>query len=86
MTLEPEQAVGEVLRSLRRRKGLPQEALAHAADMERNYVSLIELGRHSPSVRVIWKICAALEVTPSAFLAAAEARLGEHAKRTSASD
>ncbi len=82
--MEPEQAVGEVLRALRRRKGLSQEALAHAAAMERNYVSLIELGRHSPSVRVIWKLCLALEVTPSAFLAAAEARLAEHSKRSSA--
>ncbi|MEC5408055.1 helix-turn-helix transcriptional regulator [Paraburkholderia sp. MPAMCS5] len=84
--MEPEHAVGEVLRALRRQKGLSQEALAHAAEMERNYVSLIELGRHSPSIRVIWKICAALDVTPSAFLAAAEARLAEHAKRTSATD
>ncbi|WP_353049301.1 helix-turn-helix domain-containing protein [Paraburkholderia strydomiana] len=75
-----------MLRALRRRKGLSQEALAHAAEIERNYVSLIELGRHSPSIRVIWKICAALDVTPSAFLAAAEARLAEHAKRTPATD
>lgn len=80
--MEPEQAVGEVLRALRRQKGLSQEALAHAAEMERNYVSLIELGRHSPSIRIVWKLCAVLGLTPSAFFAAAEARLAEHSKRT----
>jgi transcriptional regulator with XRE-family HTH domain len=84
--LEPEQAVGEVLRALRRRKGLSQESLAHAADMERNYVSLIELGRHSPSIRIVWKLCAVLGLPPSAFLAAAEARLAEHSERTRAGD
>lgn len=80
--MEPEQAVGEVLRALRRQKGLSQEALAHAAEMERNYVSLIELGRHSPSIRVVWKLCSVLSLTPSAFLAAVEARLAQHSERT----
>jgi transcriptional regulator with XRE-family HTH domain len=80
--LEPEQAVGEVLQALRRRKGLSQETLAHAANMERNYISLIELGRHSPSIRIVWKLCAVLGLTPSAFLAAAEARLAEDSERT----
>ncbi|MGN6231478.1 MAG: helix-turn-helix domain-containing protein [Trinickia sp.] len=75
-----------MLRTLRRRKGLSQEALAHAADMERNYISLIELGRHSPSIRIVWKLCGALGLTPSAFLAAAEARLEEHSERTRAGD
>lgn len=84
--MEPEKAVGEVLRALRRQKGLSQEALALAADMERNYVSLIELGRHSPSIRILWKLCAVLDLSPSAFLAAAEARLAEHSERTRSAD
>ena len=79
--MELEKAVGEVLRALRRQKGLSQEALAHAAEMERNYVSLIELGRHSPSIRIVWKLCSVLDLTPSAFLAAVEARLAQDSER-----
>lgn len=72
--------MGEVLRALRRQHGLSQEALAHAAEMERNYVSLIELGRHSPSVRIIWKLCSVLGLKPSAFFAAVEDRLAAHTR------
>jgi transcriptional regulator with XRE-family HTH domain len=47
--LELGKAFGQVL--LRRRKlaGLTQEQLGLDAGIERNYVSLLELGQHTPS-------------------------------------
>jgi len=67
-----EESVGEVLRAVRKERGLSQEALALEAGVERNYVSLIELGRSSPSIRVVFKLCKVLGVQPSALLARVE--------------
>lgn len=64
--MEPEVAFGLVLRELRKRQALSQEELAHQADLERNYVSLLELGRNSASVKTIFKLAQALDVTVSA--------------------
>lgn len=73
--MEIEKAFGDVLRELRKEQQLSQEALALEAGMERNYVSLIELGKNSPSVRMLFKLCAALNTCPSAFLTAVERRM-----------
>jgi len=43
--------------------------------MDRNYVSLIELGRNSPSVRMVFRLCEALDITPSELLKDVERRL-----------
>ena len=45
------------------------------AGIERNYVSLLELGRNSASIRMLFKLCDVLEVTPSAFLRGVERRM-----------
>ena len=73
--MEPEQAFGDVLRELRRRRGLSQEALALDAGVERNYVSLLELGKNSASIRMLFKLCGVLGVAPSAFLGRVERRM-----------
>jgi transcriptional regulator with XRE-family HTH domain len=65
--LEPEQAFGLVLRDLRKRRQLSQEELAHEAGVERNYISLLELGRNSASVKVIFKLAPIVGVTVSEF-------------------
>ena len=70
--MEPEEALGKVIRGARKRQGLSQEKLALDAGVERNYVSLIERGRNSASVRILFKLCAVLELRPSALLAQAE--------------
>ncbi len=56
---------GEVLRELRLRKGLSQEALADACDRHRTYISLLERGRNSPSLDTIFELAEALETRPS---------------------
>lgn len=80
MSLNVDQAVGAALRELRRRKGLTQESLALAAEVERTYVSLIERGKNSPSARMLFKLCGILDTTPSELLAEAEKLLTNDAQ------
>jgi transcriptional regulator with XRE-family HTH domain len=54
---------------------LSQEALALEAGVERNYISLLELGKNSASIRILFKICAVLEVQPSDFFKEVEQRM-----------
>ena len=79
--MEPEEAYGRVLRAARKRRGLSQEKLALDAGVERNYISLIELGRNSPSLRVQFKLSAVLAQSPSALIAQAEELLQAGQKR-----
>ena len=57
-----------------------QTDLALRADVDRNYVSLIELGRNSPSVRLMFRLCDALDITPSDMLKDVERRIRVQAK------
>lgn len=79
--MEPEEALGAVLRLLRKQRGLSQETLALDAEVERNYISLIELGKNSPSIRILFKLSKALGVSPSVFLAGVEAHIQENQKK-----
>lgn len=77
---EPDQAFGQALRSLRTKRKWTQTDLALRADVDRNYVSLIELGRNSPSVRMVFRLCDALNITPSDMLKDVERRIRVQAK------
>jgi transcriptional regulator with XRE-family HTH domain len=66
--LDPGVAFGQILRALRRDAGLSQEQLAFAAEIERNFVSLIERGVNQPSIRVVFKLAHALNVPASEML------------------
>lgn len=57
-------AVGRVLRQIRQDAGLTQEQLALEADVQRNYVSLIERGINQPTIAVLFKHCQCVEVQP----------------------
>ena len=73
--MEPDQAFGQALRSLRTKRKWTQTDLALRADVDRNYVSLIELGRNSPSVRLMFRLCDDLNITPSDMLKDVERRM-----------
>lgn len=73
--MEPDQAFGQALRNLRTKRKWTQTDLALRADVDRNYVSLIELGRNSPSVRMMLRLCDALDITPSDMLKDVERRM-----------
>ena len=75
--MEPETAFGQVLRELRKGRDLSQEALALESGLERNYVSLLELGRNSASVKTIFKLAPALGISVAEFMSRVEIRASE---------
>ena len=79
--VEPDQAFGQALRSLRTRRKWSQTELALRADVDRNYISLIELGKNSPSVRLVFKLCDALDLTPSDLMKDVEKRMRAQGSR-----
>ncbi len=81
--MEPEIAFGQVLRELRKGCNFSQEALALESGLERNYISLLELGRNSASVKTIFKLAQALGISVAEFMSLVEARSKE--KRSSRS-
>lgn len=70
-----DQALGQALRKLRTERGWSQSELALRAQMDRNYLSLIELGRNSPSVRMLVRLCLALDVRAADVLTDVERRV-----------
>jgi transcriptional regulator with XRE-family HTH domain len=73
--VDPDQALGQALRRLRTSRQWTQTDLALRAEVDRNYISLVELGRNSPSVRMVFKLCDALDVAPSELLKDVERRM-----------
>lgn len=76
-TLTPIQAFGVSLREYRKKAGFTQEGLAFEAGIERNYVSLIELGRNQPTITMIFKLANALNIKPSKLIATTEGRVSK---------
>jgi transcriptional regulator with XRE-family HTH domain len=57
-------AFGAVLKELRKERGLSQQALADYAEMDRAYISQLELGESVPSIITIFKIAEVLKIKP----------------------
>lgn len=70
-----EKAFGSALREMRNQRALSQEALAFEAELARNYISQLELGSKSPSLRTIFKLCKVLEASPAAMIEDVERRM-----------
>ncbi|MDR3419409.1 MAG: helix-turn-helix transcriptional regulator [Nevskia sp.] len=62
--MRPEIAFGKVLRSLRLEIGKTQETLAFDADLQRHYISLLERGSSSPTLKTIFCLANALNISP----------------------
>jgi len=60
-----EKAFGQAMREIRKSKGVSQEHLALESGFDRTYVSLIERGINSPTIRAVVKMAAILKVPPS---------------------
>jgi transcriptional regulator with XRE-family HTH domain len=65
-------SLGKELLRARKAAGLTQEELAFKAGIARNYVSLLELDRKSPTVKMLVKLCRALGVRASRIVAKIE--------------
>jgi transcriptional regulator with XRE-family HTH domain len=63
---------GAALRRMRRAAGMSQEQLGLEADVQRNFISLIELGRNQPTITTIAKLARALGMKASELVAEAE--------------
>lgn len=59
---------GQVVRRQRKARGMSQEALAFEAGIQRNYVSLIELGRNQPTITTVFKLANALSIKPAKLI------------------
>lgn len=65
-------ALGNAVRSIRRREGLSQEELASRAGIHLTWVSHIESGRRNPGWSTVARVASALGVTMVELAAAAE--------------
>jgi transcriptional regulator with XRE-family HTH domain len=65
--------LGALLKEARLAAGLTQEELAHRAGVDRSYVSQMERDLKSPTVQMLFRVCQALNASPSAIIAALEA-------------
>lgn len=70
-----DEAVGNALRAARRRTQLSQTSLAERAGVHRTYISLLERGRKSATVSMLYKLCKALNIRVSKLLQDAERQL-----------
>lgn len=58
---QPQPALGKAIRQLRDKRGMTQEALAHAAGVTVGHLSMIERGHSNPTWATVKAIAAALE-------------------------
>lgn len=71
-SLAPHEAFGRCLRQARRDAGMSQEQLGLEADVQRNFISLIELGQNQPTITTLFKLAKALNVPASSLVIATE--------------
>lgn len=71
-----DKAFGLALRNIRTAKGLSQEGLANEAGVDRSYVSLLERGIKSPTLRMVVRLAGILGVTAAEMVGKAEAVMG----------
>lgn len=64
--------LGAVVRTKRQKAGLSQEQLAHATELDRTYISQIERGLKSPSLRTVEALATAFGIPPHVLIRAAE--------------
>jgi transcriptional regulator with XRE-family HTH domain len=70
-----------VLREARKRQGLSQEKLADVTNFDRTYISLMERGVQSPTVRTLFRLAEALEIRASELVRRTETLLSPSPRR-----
>lgn len=81
-----EELFGKVLKQLRNEKGISQEELGFESGYHRTYISMLERGKKSPSLKTIFQLAKALDVKPSDIMERLQAMDADSSiKRTSKS-
>lgn len=70
-----EKIFGEELRKAREQKGLSQEELGFESGYHRTYISQLERGLKSPTLKAIFSLANALGLNPTGLLKGVESRL-----------
>lgn len=69
-------AFGSVLRGLRKKAGLTQEQLGFEAELERNFISMLERGERQPTLTTLVKLARPLGTKASRIVALVERAVG----------
>ena len=69
--------VARNLRRLRHAKGLSQEELADRAEINRNYVGMLEREQHAATIDMLEKLAVVLDTDPVAFFERAEGQAAD---------
>lgn len=70
-----EKVFGEELQKIRKEKGLSQEQLGFESGYHRTYISQLERGVKSPSLKTIFRISKALTIQPSKLMQRIETKI-----------
>jgi transcriptional regulator with XRE-family HTH domain len=68
-------AFGAALRAARRERRMSQERLALLADCDKTYTGLLERGRRTPTLTVLFRLAQALDIEPAQLVTRAETEL-----------
>jgi transcriptional regulator with XRE-family HTH domain len=67
--------LGDLLKQARLQAGMTQEDLAAKASLTREYVSLLERGKRSPTIEVFIRVVRALGLSPAEVISKVEKSL-----------
>lgn len=68
------QALGTTLKERRGELKLTQEDVAGVAEIDRPFITLIESAAKQPTISVLWRLAAAVDLTPAGFIARVDKR------------
>lgn len=63
---------GQELKKLRLKAGLTQEEVAARANVTREYVSMLESNKNTPTIEVFIRLCRAVQASPADVVAKIE--------------
>jgi transcriptional regulator with XRE-family HTH domain len=66
---------GSVLKETRLERKLSQQELADYSEVDRGYISQLELGNSVPTILTIFKLAAVLKIKPNELISLVEKRL-----------
>ena len=64
--------IGQIIRRLRKERGLSQEVLSGFAGIARSHLAMIEPGVKSPTIETLWRLSDALGIRLSTLFLCAE--------------